>query len=119
MVRTRSGKDTTASKPVTAYDICTYLLDNYVDHCVRLGWCTEGPPFVVGEGKWTLADLFIRQYLNNGGDGFGCNNTEKVYSYLVKHKDELIAHNLITKDGWNNWGYRLWKDYDFGFDKQV
>ena len=111
MVRTRSGRDT-ASKPA----IISYLLSNYVDHAVRLGWCTEGPPLVVEEGatKWTLADLFIRQYLNNGGDGFGCFNTEKVYSYLVKHKDELIAHNLISKEAWNNSGFTLWKNYDFG-----
>ena len=111
MVRTRSGKDT-ASEPASKAAIISYLRTNYDGHCECEGWGT-GPPFVVEEGKWTLADLFIRQYLNNGGDGFGCFNTKRVYSYLVKHKDELIAHNLISKDGWNNSGFQLWKNYNF------
>jgi hypothetical protein len=65
------------------------------------------------DGKWSLADLFIRQYLNNGGDGFGMWNVAEVYRNLCEHKDLLIEENLVSKDAWNNSGYPLWKDYNF------
>jgi hypothetical protein len=63
--------------------------------------------------SWTIADLFIRQYLNNFCDGFGMKNVEAVYYYLLEHKADLIKYNLISKNGWNNSGYPLWSDYNF------
>ena len=63
--------------------------------------------------QWTPADLFIRQYLNNLSDGFGMKQVVKVYEFLCKHKTELIGFNLVSKNGVNNCGYDLWKDYDF------
>ena len=69
----------------------------------------------VNEENWTIADLFIRQYLNNGCDGFGMENVAKVYEYLVKHKEELIEYNLLSKEGTNNFGFTLWNDYDIGW----
>tara|TARA_B100000683_G_C12469936_1_gene547411 strand:- start:493 stop:978 length:486 start_codon:yes stop_codon:yes gene_type:complete len=62
---------------------------------------------------WSLPDLFIRQWLNNHQDGFGLKNVGAVYTYLVGARDELIANNFISKDGSNNSGYPLWKNYDF------
>jgi hypothetical protein len=64
--------------------------------------------------SWTIADLFIRQFLNNCCDGFGMRNVEKMYYYLLKHKSDLIKYNLISKNGYNNSGYPLWRDYNFG-----
>ena len=68
---------------------------------------------VANQQKWTPADLFIRQYKNNLSDGFGMKQVVKVYEFLCKHKSELIEFNLVSKNGVNNSGYQLWKDYDF------
>ena len=71
----------------------------------------------VNRENWTIADLFIRQHLNNGSDGFGMMNVAKVYKYLVGHKEELIECNLLSKDGINNFGFTLWTNYNIGHDK--
>jgi hypothetical protein len=63
--------------------------------------------------KWTLPELMIRQFLNNGGDGFGMTNVEYNYGWLKSIKEDLIKHNLISSDGLNNAGYPLWLDYNF------
>ena len=42
------------------------------------------------EKFWTVADLFIRQYLNNACDGFGMENVEGIFEYLVTVKKELV-----------------------------
>ena len=67
----------------------------------------------VNDEKWTLADLFVRQYLNNGGDGFGMENVRDNYDFLVEHKEELIKYNMISKIGTNNSGFNLWNDYKY------
>jgi len=69
---------------------------------------------IVNDENWTLADLFIRQYLNNGDDGFGMQNVEETYKFLLKIKNELIENNLISKNGRNNSGFLLWENYNFG-----
>ena len=64
-----------------------------------------GEKSITVNGKlWTLADLFIRQYLNNMCDGFGLRDVYDVYHYLVSNKDYLIRYNLVSKDGFNNSG---------------
>ena len=63
--------------------------------------------------NWSLADLFVRQYLNNLTDGFGMYDVELMYMYLRAVKDKLIQFDMISKDGFNNSGYPLWKDYNF------
>lgn len=63
--------------------------------------------------KWTLAELFIRQYLNNGVDGFGMKNVENNYRWLKSIKEDLIKENLISEVGMNNADYKLWSDYNF------
>lgn len=69
--------------------------------------------------KWTPVDLIIREYLNNGAGsskGFlGVTPARCVagYDFAVDHKEELIEMNMISKDGWNNFGFPLWKDYGF------
>ena len=67
----------------------------------------------VNDKKWTLADLVIRQYLNNGGDGFGMKNVRDNYDFLVEHKEELIKYNMVSKEGANNSGFNLWKNYKY------
>ena len=65
------------------------------------------------EDVWTIADLFIRQHLNNGVDGFGMRNVAEMFDYLVECKDELIQYNLLSEEGRNNSGFPLWKNHDF------
>ena len=90
--------------------IIAYLLNNCEDDAY------SDPKFhEVNRENWTIADLFIRQELNNGCDVFGMENVHKVYKYLVKHKQELIEYNLLSKDGMNNFGFTLWKDHDIGW----
>lgn len=67
----------------------------------------------VNEEKWTLAELFIRQHLNNNCNGFGMKNVSKVYDYLKTIKNDLISWNLISEKGFNNSGFTLWKNYNF------
>jgi len=65
------------------------------------------------EKLWSLPDLFIRQYLNNMADGFGMRSVYNMYKYLKSKKKTLIAHGMISKEGYNNSGFPLWKEYNF------
>jgi hypothetical protein len=60
-----------------------------------------------------MGDLFIRQWLNNGSDGFDMVNVEYVYKVLKEHKDLLIKENMVSKIGFNNSRFPLWNDYNF------
>jgi hypothetical protein len=71
------------------------------------------PPILENDKDWTIADLFIRQFLNNGSDGFGLENVEYVYGVLLKHKNLLIEEKMISKNGKNNSGFSLWENYNF------
>jgi hypothetical protein len=72
------------------------------------------PPILENDKEWSMADLFIRQLLNNGGDGFGLENVEYVYhDIILPHKDLLIKEKMVSKMGKNNSGFSLWEDYNF------
>jgi hypothetical protein len=71
------------------------------------------PPILENDKKWTIADLFIRQWLNNGDNGFGLKNVSFVYGLLLKHKDLLVREKMVSKNGANNFGISLWTDYNF------
>ena len=66
----------------------------------------------INDKSWTIAELFIRQYLNNMCDGFGMKNVEKMYEYLYENKEKLIKYNLLSKEGTNSSGYPLWDNYE-------
>jgi hypothetical protein len=70
-------------------------------------------PITISDDYWTMADLFIRQFLNNGADGFDMKNVAYVYGVLLQHKDLLIKENMLSKNGFNNSGFPLWTDYNF------
>ena len=95
-------------------EIIEYLLKNVTDNDL-----SDPKFFNVNEDNWTIADLFCRQWLNNGWDGFGMVNVRECYKYLVKHKELLVEYNLLNKDGYNNFGFALWKDYDIPEIKEV
>ena len=97
------------NKEIEMVYIIKELKNNYNGDAVIPITATEGDAL----GKWTLADLFIRQYLNNGGDGFGMTQVEKMYHMLCINKDLIIKYDLVSKDGINNSGYTLWKNYGF------
>lgn len=97
-----------ADENPTKQEIMTYLLNNCEDDAY-----VAQSSSIVTEETWTLPDLFIRQYLNNGCDGFGMVNVEEVYLYLCEHKDLLIEYNMVNRDGYNNFGFPLWKNYDY------
>lgn len=89
--------------------IIDHLLFNCDDWLVKS--ITEKKSFYQNDKTWSLAELFIRQWKNNGGDGFGLHNVEEVYYYLVQHKKDLRTFNMISKQGHNNSGYPLWDNY--------
>jgi len=70
-------------------------------------------PIEVNEEEWTLADLFIRQLLNNGCNGFGLIKVRQMYELLCQYKQLLIDNNMVSEKAWNNLGYPLWEGYDF------
>ena len=88
---------------ITEEEIVSTLQMNYDDEA----------PIYVNDKQWTLADLFIRQWLNNGWDGFGMVNVESMFEFLSKHKQVLIDNNMLSKNGYNNVGFSLWKNYNF------
>ena len=90
-------------------DIIKRLLDNCEDK-EEMG---KEKYYNVNIHSWTIVDLFIRQYLNNGGDGFGMINVEEIYLWLRRIKKSLIKHNLLSKQGINNSGCSLWVNYKF------
>ena len=72
-------------------------------------------PIEVNDELWTLADLFARQWLNNGGDGFGMVNVREMYDLLCENKQLLLDNNMVSKKAENNSDYPLWDNYDFDF----
>ncbi len=62
---------------------------------------------------WTLTTQFIRQWLNNGSDGHGLNDVEKVYKYLCGHKEFLCNFHMVNEKCFNLFGIPLWRDYQF------
>lgn len=66
----------------------------------------------VNNGTWSLAELFIRQELNNGCDGFGLKNVTKVYVILKAHQKQLKRWKMIGRNGTNNSGHFLWNNYN-------
>jgi len=74
-------------------------------------------PIEVNDEQWTLADLFARQWLNNGWDGFGMVNVEEMYNLLCEHSEMLVEENMISERGFNDFGFPLWEDFDFGHAK--
>ena len=70
-------------------------------------------PIYWTEDLWTLADLFARQFLNNGGDGFGMSRVKEMYALICQHKDLLIDSDMISEKASNNSGYPLWEEYRF------
>jgi hypothetical protein len=66
----------------------------------------------VNKEVWTLADLLVRQWLNNGGDGFEMVNVYEGYEFVKEHKQELIDNNMLSKEGFNNAGFRIWDNYE-------
>ena len=89
--------------PLNKDELIAKLQSNYDDDA----------PIEVNDEHWTLADLFIRQWLNNGWDGFGMVNVESMFDLLSKHRQLLIDNNMLSKDGYNNSGFPLWKNYNF------
>ena len=97
--------------PMEKEEIVSYLLENYTHD--------DEPPMTVKEGlavgQYTLADLFIRRYLNDMSDapGWGLRNVKRVYKFCCKYKMDLIQHDMVNKEASNNVGFELWKDYKF------
>lgn len=69
----------------------------------------------INDEKWTLPELFIRQWLNNGCDGFDLEYVGDTYDWLVEIKDDLIRLDMVSKEGFNNSGFPLWNDYDYDY----
>ncbi len=111
----RKRAETFEAPKKTKEEIISYLLSN----CEDYDEYADPIYHTVNDKKWTIADLFIRQWLNNGWDGFGMNNVEEVYGYLVDNKELLIEYDLVSPDGINNSGFPLWRNYDFEAESEV
>jgi len=110
----RKRAETFEAPKKTKEEIISYLLSN----CEDYDEYADPLYHTVNDKKWTIADLFIRQWLNNGWDGFGMNNVEEVYGYLVDNKELLIEYDLVSPDGINNSGFPLWHNYDFEAEEE-
>lgn len=78
----------------------------------------------VNDEEWTLVELFVRQYLNNGIDGFGMFNVEECFDYIMDNIDFIIEQDMISETGWNSSGQELWSNYrpedvDLGFNYYI
>ena len=68
---------------------------------------------------WTPCDLIAREYLNNGCGsakgflGITPSECEKAYDYMCEHKDYIVEQELINYEARNNFGFPLWKNYEF------
>lgn len=73
----------------------------------------DGSSYVTrtNNGKWTLVELFVRQYLNNGSDGFHLWNVEECFNYIMDNIDFIIEQDMISETGTNNSGSELWSNY--------
>lgn len=65
----------------------------------------------VNDDDYTLVELFVRQYLNNREDGFGLLNVEECFDYIMDNIDFIIEQEMISEEGYNNSGHKLWSNY--------
>lgn len=65
----------------------------------------------VSDNQWTLVELFVRQYLSNGSDGFLMVNVEESFDYIMDNIDFIIEQDMISERGFNKSGNELWTDY--------
>ena len=40
-------------------------------------------------------------------------NVKEMFEFLSEHKQVLIENDMLSKDGYNNCGVPLWKNYNF------
>lgn len=86
--------------------------NNYESGCVKVDQCNK-------IGKWTPCDLILRAELSElsgsamGFLGISSRENKNAFDYICANKNYFIEQNMVNKDGWNNWGFPLWKDYDF------
>lgn len=72
-------------------------------------------------GLWSPCDLIIREYLNNGGGsaqgflGISPQRCINAFNHICEHKQEFIDKDLVSEDGFNNFGFTLWSNYGFDF----
>ena len=71
------------------------------------------------KNKWTPVDLIIREQLNNGGDsargflGLTPSECRRCYNYIKENKEFFIENDMVSPEGYNNFGFTLWKNYNF------
>jgi hypothetical protein len=44
-------------------------------------------------------------------------NVEEMYNLLCEHSEMLVEENMISERGFNDFGFPLWEDFDFGHAK--
>lgn len=57
----------------------------------------QAAPLQPTADKRSLADLYIRQRLNNGSDGFGMAKVGSIYKMLKDNKQLLLDNGMISK----------------------
>jgi len=87
-------------------------LDRVIERLLS-NYDSNDAPLHVNDEHWTLADLFVRQHLNNASDGFGMKDVEEMYHLICDNKQLLIDNNMLSDYGTNNSGIPLWDNHDF------
>ena len=69
------------------------------------------------KNKWTPIDLIMREYYNNGCGsakgflGITKKECEDCVNYIIDNQEQLKAQNMYSENGFNNFGFPLWKNY--------
>ena len=85
--------------------------NDFEAHWITVDACEE-------HNNWTPVDLMLREEYNNGSGsakgflGLTPAQNYECYQFIKEHQNELRELNLYSKDGYNNWGCKLWSDYN-------
>ena len=79
-----------------------------IDKDCRTYFYDENKEVLEKEKLWSILALFLRQWLNNGNNGFGMKNVKRIGNIIYDNLNWLIENNYIEKTGFNNFGFKLW-----------
>jgi len=85
--------------------------NDYTDDMLTASVCGE-------KGFWSPVDLIMREYYNNGGGsakgflGLSTSVAIRCADYIVEHQKELRELDYYNKEGYNNFGFPLWNNYE-------
>lgn len=85
--------------------------NDYTDDMLTTEVCNK-------KDRWTPCDLICREFYNNGCGsakgflGLTPAQCKEAFGFIREHQNELREMDYYNKDGFNNWGFKLWENYD-------